>query len=341
METIKVKVYPSRISLKYHNPETVVRTAFNNKLNSYYKKQLNNSYIENFKKENNPFILSKASKRKLFDTINYIYTLSNKRNIKMANGSTLFNFKASFITLTLPSKQLHNDTLIKNKCLNQLFIELKKHYKMSNYIWRAELQSNQNIHFHIITDSYIDYQALRRRWNRILNKLDYVNRYKEKMSSLSLNEYYKLRRKHSNLSFNDAKEAYIKGKKSNWSNPNSVDIRSITNKKSMLSYLSKYISKNKNDSIGNDTLIERQKSFGRSWSRSQSLSKIKGSLTFSYKDFKNVIEYMSTKCKDVFIIDNPFCKVLYYDISKLPKNVSSFLLNYIKFNSNYYNYAPT
>ena len=67
-------------------------------------------------------------------------------------------YKLTFITLTLPSKQIHSDNEIKSKCLNQFLIELKKNHSVSRYIWKAEKQENNNIHFHIIADKFIKWQ---------------------------------------------------------------------------------------------------------------------------------------------------------------------------------------
>lgn len=40
-----------------------------------------------------------------------------------------------------------------------------------------------------VTDCYIDYFFALKTWNRIINKLNYVNVYKEKFSKMSLHEY--------------------------------------------------------------------------------------------------------------------------------------------------------
>ncbi len=89
----------------------------------------------------------------------------------------------TFVTLTLPCKQVHHDNKIKNECLDP-FIEWlratdeKKGWNVKGYLWRAESQKNGDIHFHVIVDRWINHDALRRKWNQIINRLGYVDMYR-------------------------------------------------------------------------------------------------------------------------------------------------------------------
>src|SRR5690554_5071199 len=60
-----------------------------------------------------------------------------------------------FITLTLSSKQVHDDNFIKRNLLNNFIIYMGRKFDMKNYLWKAEKQKNGSIHFHIVTDVYI------------------------------------------------------------------------------------------------------------------------------------------------------------------------------------------
>lgn len=116
----------------------------------------------------------------------------------------------TFVTLTLPSKQVHSDNEIKRTCLTPFIETLKRKYSVWNYFWRAEAQENENIHFHIIIDSYIEWQKIRKEWNKCVNKLKYVDEFE---------------RKHGH---ND---------------PNSTDIHGLKNIKSIEAYVIKYCCK--------------------------------------------------------------------------------------------------
>ncbi|MEA5426816.1 rolling circle replication-associated protein [Arcicella lustrica] len=89
----------------------------------------------------------------------------------------------TFVTLTLPSKQVHHDNLIKNECLDPFLewvkaTEIKKGWNVKCYLWRAESQKNGNLHFHLIVDRWIDHEAIRKRWNQLINRLGYVDMYR-------------------------------------------------------------------------------------------------------------------------------------------------------------------
>lgn len=84
-----------------------------------------------------------------------------------------------FLTVTLPSDQIHTDAVINRACLQPFLQVLKRHHGIEQYFWRAEAQENGRIHFHILTDRYIDKQDLQIAWNKCVNALGYVDRYFE------------------------------------------------------------------------------------------------------------------------------------------------------------------
>ena len=106
-------------------------------------------------------------KRVIENLVNIVY--ENYDKTKKDNAYLVF------LTLTLPSKQIHTDKLIKRQL--SLFIErLQIEYNVKNYVWRAEAQKNGNIHFHLLVDRFIDKKEVQILWNRIINRLGYVDR---------------------------------------------------------------------------------------------------------------------------------------------------------------------
>jgi hypothetical protein len=280
--------------------------------------------VINFEAVKNPFIISKASKRKIMDSINAMYVLSTPRTIEMKTGKKIFNFKMSFVTLTLPSKQKHSDTFLKAQCLNQFLVEIRNHYGIKNYVWKAELQRNENIHFHLILDKYIDFQALRRRWNRCLNKHGYVDAYRDKMQKLTFKDYVKMRCKNNNPIFKEIHQAYKSGKKTNWSNPNTVDVRSVFGKKDLAVYLSKYITKPVAKHEKCSATLERELSFGRSWSRSYSLAQLRYDNKACQFDWDYIIKYLRTVKEKVNNVVGDWYEVFYFNVSDLSNDFKKF-----------------
>ena len=167
----------------------------------------------NLKRNKPEGVISEKAKKRINKSISWLLLSATNKKVYQKNTGKYFNFKMAFVTLTLASKQIHSDNEIKSQLLNQFLIEAKKKWKVSNYIWRAEAQKNGNIHFHLIVDKFIPYWELKKTWNRIQNKLGYVDRFCEKNKS---------------------------------TDPNSTDIHSIKKIKNIKAYFSKYFSKNTN-----------------------------------------------------------------------------------------------
>lgn len=144
------------------------------------------------------------------------------------------NKTASFFTLTLTSKQLFPDDFY-NKKLNVLFTSLRKlSQRKLEYLWIAEKQGNGNIHYHIIFNQFIKVSKVNELWCNILRKIGH-----------------------------NVKD-----------NANPVDVKRINSIRSLASYLTKYITKNK-------TSLKCQL-----WNCSKMFSNI---------DYKIVVPYISSK----------------------------------------------
>lgn len=126
------------------------------------------------------------------------------------NKITRRKCQTSFITLTLPSKQIHDDNEIKRHILQPFLAECKRSLKLTHYIWTAETQKNGNIHFHIITPTYINKYMLQKIWNLHAETLGYITRCKV-------------------------------------NNPPSTNIKGVKETGKAISYITKYISKGNQD----------------------------------------------------------------------------------------------
>jgi len=93
----------------------------------------------------------------------------------------------TIITLTLPSTQVHSDNTIKRECLGRFIERAVYRYGIKFYYWVAEKQHNNNIHFHILTDKYIEWQWIRDTWNERLEKLNYISEFENKHGHRSPN----------------------------------------------------------------------------------------------------------------------------------------------------------
>jgi hypothetical protein len=155
-------------------------------------------------------ILSDIARRKVEKAIKYLIYLAHDKTVYSFSKKKKYNYKVGFITLTLASAQQHTDRVITEQLLHQFLVEAKQKWRVSRYVWKAEYQRNGNIHYHLLVDRYIPYVELRNCWNRIQNKLGYIDRAVYKSSDYSYN---------------------------------STDIHSLYNVRDISSYITKYMSK--------------------------------------------------------------------------------------------------
>lgn len=271
-----------------------------------------------------PELSDKASKR-IRKAINWLTFLSSKRRIKRGAGKFLPNFQISFITLTLPSKQMHSHKEIKSKCLNHFLVIAREKWGVKNYVWKAEIQVNGNIHFHITTDQYIPYMAIRREWNNCVSKLGYVSRYRDTFKNMSFQEYQEARRLGGETDVNKIRKAYQFGKRSDWSNPNSTDVHSVKHVKKLAAYMAKYLTKPVAQEGATGLLADSASSLsGRLWYCSQSLSKL-ASVILEFNIVNSSFVRALRTFKTVRTYSTSWVELLFFKLDKIPHKAREFI----------------
>lgn len=139
--------------------------------------------------------------------------------VQSAKRSWLYNevtkkmhlHQLSFITLTVsdPDKKLSGKEA-HQKLLSHFLQWLRRTKNCNTYLWKAELQQNGQIHYHITTPAFIAWQEIRDKWNNLQKKAGLLDRYFEKKG------HY---------------------------NANSTDVHEVRNVKDAAGYLLKYITK--------------------------------------------------------------------------------------------------
>ena len=269
--------------------------------------------------------LSYQSKTKLLDSVNFLHSTSRARTISVSAKKKIYSYKSSFITLTLPSAQVHSDIVIKS-CLNSFLVKMRAIYNLKNYVWKAELQANNNIHFHLVFDIFIHHKAIRYYWNQSIEVLGYVTRYREKFQNMTLAQYSDYR----GVDVIKAISGFQFGVATGWKSPSTEQAITIHSSGELGGYLAKYMVKGSGKtvdvqlsdkpkeyiSIRNLVRIRR---FGRVWGRSQSLSRI---AYISHWDWSSLSKYLQSISKNLTgLVEKKFdyCTVFYYDF-KLKRN---------------------
>ncbi len=327
------------------HPDRVVKTL---RREEYYRKGLSHFKIERPKmkierpkveRQYHNFVISPNSKKNIESKCLWLYRLAKSRTIWSYSGKPIYNFRAGFLTFTLPSEQRHPTSVILKECWERLLTQFRNVLKMQNYVWKLEFQKNGNVHFHLLTDTYIDFHYSRRAWNIILERLGYVSAYASTFSALSFAEY---RNRVDPQGIQDVKalaSRYAQGKRSNWMNPNSVDVRNVTNDRAISYYLSKYIAKESTPG-GNANFDNEANSFGLRlafWSRS--LSRCQAvAMPLEYFDFniENVYEDIGGFFKCVF----DWCRVYYFSIKEMSNKGKAWFYQYFAQLRQEFEYRP-
>ena len=157
--------------------------------------------------------LSNGSRKRLTKACQIMACVSPQRRLSHPINKGFFNFRLAFVTLTFPiDLKPGEEKAAPDQFLKPLIQTLQRRYGVINYVWRAELTSQNRVHFHLLIDQPVNYLHLRNAWNRLLRKARLLDGYARE------NGHY---------------------------NANSTDIRKVKSLKQALRYTSKYISKDK------------------------------------------------------------------------------------------------
>lgn len=259
------------------------------------------------------FELSPNAQKNLREKVSWLYHYAKAQTITTRNGKILSSFKMNFVTLKLPSVQQHTSDFITKNCLNQLFVEIAKKHSFKNYVWRLEYQKNGNLHYHIATDTYIDYYWLRSTWNRVLEKYGYVSAYKARFEAMSFAEYCRMTDFQDKADFDTKKRRYAEGRASGWKQPNSVDVKCVTNHKKIAFYISKYMGKGSSKEQRTTLPVcEDNSAHSRLWFCSRSLSRLKAIADFQECFSFDLVNFLDTELSPVRKVYD-YCVCYYFD----------------------------
>lgn len=293
------------------------------------------------KRQSHNLLLSDNAYRTLRKRISWLYYLSKSRYRKTYNGKEIYNFKICFLTLTLSSEQRTSTADVTNKMFNQFLTELRQRTGMENYVWRMEYQRNGNVHYHLVTDTYLDYYFVLPIWNRIQDLNGYIKPYQEKMRQMSLSDYNRIYNTSGKKEFSVMAKQYAKGKSKDWSQPNSVDLKSVISKKAIGAYISKYFGKNEQKAQkANAHDTPENVANIRLWFCSRSLSKVN-----NYSDFCEASDFDITAvieaAKDVKKYFAEYATILYFEITNLPNYCRQLIEPLLRNHAYATGYAPS
>lgn len=108
--------------------------------------------------------ISDATKRRLKKMCATWFELLSIYNMPRQKKEQLL---PTFTTLTYPILQTEDLTARKNE-LNRFMIYMQRKNFMKRYIWKAEAQKNGSLHYHIVSDQFINKDLVRETWNKCI-----------------------------------------------------------------------------------------------------------------------------------------------------------------------------
>ncbi|MCT3809447.1 hypothetical protein HZP70_11670, partial [Elizabethkingia anophelis] len=154
-----------------------------------YAQVFKNTYKSETEKEYTGSISNTVAKKLLKITS----TFSKSILSRYSNSNSIRGRSITLATLTITKEQKHTDKEF-NQVLRKFLDHIKKvdSYlinpttrmktnikapRVRQFFWRAEVQSNGNIHYHILFDAFVNKNTLKRVWNGYLQKMGYPPAY--------------------------------------------------------------------------------------------------------------------------------------------------------------------
>lgn len=213
-------------------------------------------------------VMTNCAKKRCKMALDLMLQRNPKKWIWNEVSETNHEFQINFITLTIPHhEKLWTQKTSYDALLKPFLSWITKTKKCTDYVWKAEKNSNDQVHFHITTNQFIHFKEIQDKWNYLLEhngdieiyrknqKLWHKNGFKKRTESfenylyqVSQNAAEKKQKKHitnQHWSLENQLAAYKKGVANNWSNPNTIDVHSVKDVADCVGYLTAYFAKDK------------------------------------------------------------------------------------------------
>lgn len=234
--------------------------------------------------------MTEHSQRRMKKAVENLFAIAVPKSIYNPTRKTTLKFITNFITLTLPSAQGNiSDKEIHSVIFIPWLNYAKRSMHLVNYVWKCERQQNGNIHYHLLSDCFIDMNRLQRSWNWHCNKLGLVDVFKAKHGH---------------------------------DNPPSTQIKAAQNSEDVARYIRKYLGKKIVTDNTQLTITDNPSKLNgvKCWDASNHLKSVKSAsveVSSSLNDTLQFIEWLTPKS---------VVKSEYYTLYKLNKLVSSHLI---------------
>lgn len=188
--------------------------------------------------------LTQGAKKRLTKAISLLVQGTRKRWIRNPISNKQQLHQLTFVTLTVSDTSVSLTGKQAHKILLKPFLEwLTKTKKVNTYLWKAELQKNGQLHYHLTLPDWIHWREIRDKWNEVQNKAGIIERYREHQKAWHKNGFRVRKELLPHWPEYEQRKAYQKGVETNWNDPNSTDVHKVYKIKDVEAYLIKEIAK--------------------------------------------------------------------------------------------------
>jgi hypothetical protein len=142
-----------------------------------YKRSIQNELTANLKKQDTyTGLLCPGAKKRMFKAIELLIMSTAKKSFRHPDTGKKLYFHLNFITLTVAQTSRMIDGKEGHKNLLEPFLQwFRRIHGCKMYLWKAEFQERGQLHYHITSDTFIDYKAVKNKWNELQKKNGYLD----------------------------------------------------------------------------------------------------------------------------------------------------------------------
>ena len=209
--------------------------------------------------------LSDGAKKRLGRAIDLLVQVATPQKIRNPTNGRYFTHRLSFITLTVSSTKNMTAREAYDKLLSPMLLYFRRSCRMTTYVWKAEVQKRGQIHYHITTPTYIQWRAIRDKWNYLQQAAGVIDDYRAEQLAWHHNGFTPRPEFFKKWPLAAQQKAYEKGMAENWTDPNSTDIHKVQSVQNLSGYLQKEFCKT----------IQNPDTVGKIWDCSLNLKKFR------------------------------------------------------------------
>lgn len=139
----------------------------------YAKSEESSTHTRHSLKPYTPYsgTVTESAKKKLLHALDMLVQTTTRRSEYCKELERVLDVRLTFTTLTIPPTPKPLEPSYANPSLLEPYLRyFRDKFAPMKYVWKAEFQKNQQLHYHLATDKYIPWKIVRWKWNKLLKE---------------------------------------------------------------------------------------------------------------------------------------------------------------------------